>query len=88
MDLPDLARSINHLSQLINSEFGQSFHEFLNHHRIVEAKELLTQQTRGRVAIAQVAAQVGFRSNSAFYAAFRRVCQQAPSEYRRIYRQD
>ncbi len=87
LTLPDLARSmgcsINHLSQLINSEFDQSFYQFLNCYRIREAKALLSQQSAGRVPVAQVAAQVGFRSNSAFYAAFKRICQQTPSDYRR-----
>ncbi len=87
LTLPELAKtincSINHLSQLINSEFDLTFYEFLNRYRIREAKALLARGSSKRQSIAQVAAKVGFRSNSAFYAAFRRNCQLTPSEYRR-----
>jgi AraC-like DNA-binding protein len=87
LTLPQLAQaidcSINHLSQLINGEFAQTFYEFLNGYRIADAKELLGGPSKSRDSIAQIAARVGFRSNSAFYVAFRRSCQQTPSEFRR-----
>ena len=88
LTLPELAGrmncSINHLSQVINGEFHLSFHEFLNQYRIEYAKELLTRESDGRGLVAQVAARVGFRSNSAFYAAFKRLSQHTPSAYRRL----
>ncbi len=88
LSLPELAGrmscSINHLSQLINSEFHLSFYEFLNRYRIEYAKELLTRESRGRGSIGQVAEQAGFKSNSAFYAAFKRACRHTPSAYRRL----
>ncbi len=92
LTLPELAGimncSINHLSQLINGEFQLSFYEFLNRYRIEYAKELLTRESRGRGLVAQVAARVGFNSNSAFYAAFKRLCQHTPSAYRRLHCKD
>ena len=46
LTLPKLARvvdcSVNHLSQVINSGFGMSFFEYLNHQRIQHAKVLLS----------------------------------------------
>jgi AraC-like DNA-binding protein len=92
LTLPELAKlvncSINHLSEVINREFHLSFYEFLNQYRIEAAKELLTREPSSRGSIGQVAARVGFSSNSAFYAAFKRSCQQTPSAYRRQYCRD
>jgi len=92
LTLPELARqmncSVNHLSQVINGGIQLSFHEFLNQYRIEAAKELLTEEPLRRHPIGQVARRAGFSSNSAFYVAFRRLCRQTPSEYRRLHRQD
>jgi AraC-like DNA-binding protein len=90
--LPELARrmncSVNNLSQVINSSFQLSFYEFLNRYRIEAAKDLLTRKLSPRQPIGQVAERVGFRSNSAFYSAFRRLCGQTPTEFRRLQRDD
>jgi len=92
LTLPELAKamncSINHLSQVINSEFQLSFYEFLNRYRIEEAKELLIREPCSRGSIGRIAARVGFSSNSAFYTAFKRLCRQTPSAYRRLHGKD
>jgi AraC-like DNA-binding protein len=92
LTLPALSRrincSVNHLSQVINSEFQAGFYELLNRYRIEAAKELLTGDPLRRHPIGQIAERVGFSSGSAFYVAFRRLCGQTPSEYRRNHRQD
>lgn len=92
LTLPMLARrmncSVNHLSQVINSEFQAGFYELLNQYRIEAAKELLTGEPLRQQPIGQIAERVGFSSSSAFYVAFRRLCRQTPSEYRRNHRED
>ena len=89
LTLPRLAGavdcSVNHLSQVINSGFGMSFFDFLNQHRIAHAKELLTQLDDKSGAILNVAFTVGFNSNSAFYAAFKKCVGQTPAQYRRTH---
>ncbi len=88
LTLPELAGrvncSTNHLSQVINGEFHLNFYEFLNRYRIDYAKELLTRESCGRGSIGQIAERAGFKSNSAFYAAFKRLCRHTPSVYRRL----
>jgi len=87
LTLPVLAKemncTVNHLSQVINGSLGTSFYDFVNSYRIAEAKNLLLQDSRGRSFVLGVANQVGFNSNSAFYSAFKKDCQQTPLEYRR-----
>jgi len=87
LTLPKLAEtvdcSVNHLSQVINSGFGISFFDYLNQHRIEHARELLTTIEGQNGAILNIAFTVGFNSNSAFYAAFKKSVGQTPAQYRR-----
>jgi AraC-like DNA-binding protein len=71
------------LSQVINSGIGVSFFDYLNQHRIEYAKNLLGENAGHNNAILNVAFAVGFNSNSAFYAAFKKCVGQTPARYRR-----
>jgi len=88
LTLPKLAEtvgcSINHLSQVINSGFGMSFFDYLNQYRIESAKELLSRFDGQNGAILNIAFTVGFNSNSAFYAAFKKCVGQTPAQYRQV----
>ncbi len=87
LTLPRLAEaidcSVNHLSQVINSGFGMSFFDYLNQYRIGHARKLLAKIGDRNNAIVNVAFSVGFNSNSAFYAAFKKCVGQTPAQYRR-----
>lgn len=77
--------SVNHLSQAVNSGFGMSFFDFLNSYRIEDAKDILGQKNPTSTAILDVSFAVGFNSNSAFYAAFKKATGQTPAQYRRAH---
>ncbi len=87
LTLPKLAEvvncSVNHLSQVINSGFGMSFFDYLNQYRIGHARKLLAKIDGRNNAILNIAFTVGFNSNSAFYAAFKKCVGQTPAQYRR-----
>jgi len=87
LTLPKLADavgcSVNHLSQVINSGFDMSFFDYLNRYRIEHARELLSGYDSRHGAILNIAFTVGFNSNSAFYAAFKKCVGQTPAQYRR-----
>jgi len=86
LTLPKLADAVgcsaNHLSQVINAGFGMSFFDYLNQHRIERAKTLLTQLEMRSSSILNIAFDVGFNSNSAFYAAFKKCVGQTPAQFR------
>lgn len=86
LTLPRLAEkidcSVNHLSQVINSGFGVSFFDYLNQYRVQHATHLLIQSDVQSNAILNIAFAVGFNSNSAFYAAFKKCTGQTPAQYR------
>ena len=87
LTLPKLAEavncSVNHLSQVINAGFGMSFFDYLNQYRIGHARKLLARIDGRNNAILNIAFTVGFNSNSAFYAAFKKCVGQTPAQYRR-----
>jgi len=85
LNLPKLAGmvhcSVNHLSQVINAEFSMSFFEFLNQHRVADARQMLASDPKCHAL--DVALKVGFNSNSTFYSAFKKICHITPAEFRR-----
>ena len=87
LTLPRLAAmvdcSVNHLSQAVNSGFKMSFFDFLNSYRITEAKSILLRHDAVSQSILDVSFAVGFNSNSAFYAAFKKATGQTPAQFRR-----
>ena len=75
--------SINHLSQVVNSGFNMSFFDFLNSYRVREAKLILSDSYDRSKSILDVSFAVGFNSNSAFYAAFKKATGVTPAQFRR-----
>lgn len=71
----------NHLSQIINSQFGLNFFNFVNKYRIDEAKRLLLSDAD--LSIITVAFDSGFKSASTFYSAFSKFTGTNPNQFRR-----
>lgn len=69
-----------YLSQVFHEQTGVTYSVYLERIRVDAAARLLS---RGSLGVAEVAARVGYRINSTFFRAFRRVHGVAPSAYRR-----
>jgi AraC-like DNA-binding protein len=78
-----LALSQHQLSELINTEFQQSFSRYIREQRINEAKRLLIAEPNASVL--SIGLSVGFSSQSNFYAAFRDIVGMPPAQYRKNY---
>lgn len=76
-----LGCSVNHVSQAINAGFGMTFFDYINEYRVKDAIVLL-QQGDARTVL-DIALEVGFRSTSTFYIAFRKVTAQTPAQFRK-----
>ena len=91
LKLADLATRLNTtphlLSQAVNETYGQNFQQYLNAYRVDTAKELLKSEDTFHLTIAAIAFDSGFNSLSAFNAAFKRVLQQTPSQFRKAQKQ-
>jgi AraC-like DNA-binding protein len=72
--------SSHQLSELINVHFQMSFIQFINHHRIKIACNMLEVEDRNILSIAYA---VGFNSKSAFNRVFKELLGNSPSKYRK-----
>jgi AraC-like DNA-binding protein len=85
LNLPLLAEQLelsqHQLSELINTQFQQSFSRYLREQRIQEAKRLLLAEPNASVLA--IGLSVGFSTQSNFYAAFRDIVGMAPGQYRK-----
>jgi AraC-like DNA-binding protein len=79
----ELSISPHHLSQIINERLNQNFFDFINAHRIEEAKRMLLDPAKKYYSILAIAEEVGFNSKSAFNTAFRKYANMTPSEFRK-----
>ncbi|NSX55401.1 helix-turn-helix domain-containing protein [Parasulfitobacter algicola] len=75
-----IGASPNYISQTLNDVIGESFFDFVNRHRVIEAMKLLSTTDDTVLAITY---DVGFNARSSFYNAFKRVTGQTPTGYRK-----
>lgn len=75
--------STHHVSQILNEEMGCTFFELTNKYRIEEAKTLLS-QPEDHVKMEQLAYELGYKSKSTFFNAFKRETNTTPSKYRQL----
>ncbi|MEO1449422.1 MAG: AraC family transcriptional regulator, partial [Bacteroidota bacterium] len=87
LTLGELAESLalppNHLSQVINSQFGQNFYEFVNHYRIEAFKARLQDPRNRQYTLLANAMEAGFQSKSSFNEVFKKMTGHTPSQYLR-----
>jgi AraC-like DNA-binding protein len=72
----------HHLSQILNEQLGKSFYDFINEHRVVHAKGLLTANADTAMSILDIAFASGYNNKVSFYNAFRRFVGMTPTRYR------
>ena len=83
--LQDLAEKLNqpsnYISQSINQITQQNFNEFINSHRIEAVKTRLGNPAYQHLNIVGIGQSVGFKSKSAFYAAFKKQTKMTPTQF-------
>lgn len=70
------------VSSAINRCLNQNFHEFVNIHRVEEAKLLLRQSDADTHTVIEVATLSGFNSKAAFNRLFKKYTGMTPTQYR------
>lgn len=73
-----------HLSQVVNEHLQQNILDFINTHRVEEAKRRLLDPERKHLSILAIAEDVGFNSKSSFNAVFKKHTNLTPSEFRKL----
>src|SRR5690606_35796787 len=70
-------------SAVINKHIGTNFFEFINGHRVEEAKKRLADKNLAHLNIMDIYMECGFNSSSAFQRFFKRLTGTTPSAYRK-----
>ncbi len=73
--------STHQLSELINTQFSVSFSRYVREYRIKAAQTLLKDEPDA--SILSISMEVGFKSQSNFYAAFKEITGESPGSYRK-----
>ncbi|MCB1925855.1 MAG: AraC family transcriptional regulator [Gammaproteobacteria bacterium] len=88
LDLRGLAQrvglSAHQLSELVNSRLGKGVSRYIRDYRVADAQALLLEKPS--LSVLAVGLEVGFSSQSSFYAAFRESLGMTPGKYREIHR--
>lgn len=79
----EVAMSPIHLSEVLNTQIGMSFYDYVNQCRVRDACELLIQSDMSMIEISEM---VGFNAKSTFNASFKKVTGQTPSQWRMSHR--
>lgn len=88
LTLADLAASLSttphKLSEVLNSQLGQTFYDFVNGYRVREVqRRIAAKEARdGGVSMLALAMDAGFASKSTFNLVFKKVTGQTPSDFR------
>ncbi len=72
----------NQLSRVVNTSQGKSFTEFVNDYRVTAAQKLLADPEQAHLSVDGIALEVGFRSRSVFFTAFKKRTGQTPAAWR------
>lgn len=73
--------SRNHTSQIINEHFNQSFFDYINTYRIMDAKEKIN--TNSTKSITDIGFEVGFNNRTSFHKAFKKNIGSSPFQYKK-----
>jgi AraC-like DNA-binding protein len=86
LSLAQLSEKLNvppyQASELISRQYGESFFDLINRHRIEEVKKRLTDPAFSHLSILGIAMDCGFNSKSSFNTAFKKFTGQTPSQFR------
>lgn len=78
-----LSITSHQLSQILNDRLEQKFTDFINSHRVAEARKRLQTPGQSEKKISAMAFEVGFNTMAAFYRAFKKFTGQTPTQYKR-----
>jgi AraC-like DNA-binding protein len=86
LTLSDLASQLDtsphKLSEVLNSQIGQTFYDFVNSFRVREVQRRIKEGDARALKMLALAMDAGFASKSTFNQAFKKHAQQTPSEFR------
>lgn len=87
LTLQDLAEALgvsaHNLTEVINTQLGQNFYDFVNGYRVREVQERLADSRTDHLTLLAIGLEAGFNSKSTFNAVFKKHTGMTPSQYRK-----
>ena len=77
-----LSISPHNLSEVINTQLGKNFYDFVNGYRIGEVQRRLADPQNAHLTVLAIGLDAGFNSKSSFNAVFKKHVKMTPSQYR------
>lgn len=77
-----------YVSQAVNETFGMNFASLLNERRVALARRKLVDPANSNLTIAAIAESVGYKNQTSFIAAFKKVVGMTPSTFMKIAREE
>lgn len=74
--------SPQHLSQILNEQFGKNFYDFINEYRVKEVIKLMECKDLEHYTLLGLAYEAGFKSKSTFNSIFKKITDSTPSDFR------
>ena len=71
----------NKLSWVLNNAYGKSFYELVNQYRVDAFFQKIKERKHKEYTVASIGFDVGFKSKSTFYKAFKEITGSTPTEY-------
>jgi AraC-like DNA-binding protein len=88
LKMGDVARSLNltpqKLSEIINSQYGKSFTDFINEYRVQEASRILRDKQHERYDLDGIAELCGFQNRTTLTRVFKKHTNLSPTQYRQL----
>ena len=78
----DIGTNTRYVSAVVNVKFHMNYASFVNKYRIEEAMSILVDKRYLDLRIEEVSDMVGFSNRQSFYAAFYKITQTTPRDYR------
>ena len=77
-----LSVSPHNLSEMINTQLGKNFYDFVNGYRVEEVQRRLVDPGSAHLTVLALGLEAGFNSKSSFNAVFKKHTKMTPSQYR------
>lgn len=77
----DIEACSHTVSLALNTYFKMNFFDFINHHRVEEAKRLLSRLDEHNLKVEAIGYECGFNSKTAFYRAFKKFTGLSPIDF-------
>jgi AraC-like DNA-binding protein len=87
LTLPELAERLDttshKLSEVLNSDLGNTFYDFINGYRVDDVRRRLAESASRNLNVLTLAMDAGFASKSTFNQVFKKLTGHTPSTYRK-----